>query len=268
MLVLFYVIICTDRKAERGELVEENKYKVKLDGFEGPLDLLLHLVNKMEIDLYDIPVAEITEQYMAYIQAMKEIELNIASEYLVMAATLLAMKSSTLLPTQENVDDEDDYEEDPKEALITRLIEYRKYKEAAEQLKEKELEENQIYTRAPYTFDESFEKPPITKGEASIFSMIDAMQAIIERQKYNQPLQTRIDKVELTIDERMDEIINLVEESSDVISFEELFPYADRSHIVTSFLAILQLLKDKKIYCQQAHNFAPIFVEKYKLTVS
>src|SRR5699024_3957436 len=115
-------------------------YTAKLDAFEGPLDLLLHLVNEMEIDIYDIPVADITEQYMDYVKAMQRIELNIASEYLVMAASLLEIKSAMLLPKKE-VAVEDEYEEDPREALINRLVEYRKYKLAAEELKDKELEE-------------------------------------------------------------------------------------------------------------------------------
>ena len=103
-------------------------YQVKLDTFEGPLDLLLHLINQYEIDIYDIPVAQITEQYMNYIHAMQHLELNIASEYLVMAATLLAIKSQMLLPKQEIDEIEEEYVEDPREELMQRLIEYRKFK--------------------------------------------------------------------------------------------------------------------------------------------
>ena len=101
-------------------------YQVELDAFEGPLDLLLHLINQQEIDIYDIPMAEITKQYMDYIHTMQKLELNIASEYLVMAATLVAIKSQMLLPNQEMIDEIDEYTEDPREELIGRLIEYRK----------------------------------------------------------------------------------------------------------------------------------------------
>lgn len=235
-------------------------YKVRLEAFEGPLDLLLHLVNKMEIDIYDIPVAEITDQYMEYIQTMKEIELNVASEYLVMAATLLAIKSSTLLPKMEPSDDEDEYEEDPREALIKRLIEYRKFKEAASTLKEKELEENQIFTRPQYQFDETMTKAPVVRGDVSIYKMIDALQLVMERQSWNQPLETKIDRIEISIEERMKEIISVVYNTNDIITFDELFPYPNRSHIVTTFLAILQLLKDNKIFCQQKTHFQPIYI--------
>lgn len=130
-------------------------YEVKLEKFEGPLDLLLHLINHYEIDIYDIPVAQITQQYMDYIHTMQHLELNIASEYLVMASTLLAIKSQMLLPKQEFEEEEMDeaYMEDPREELMQRLIEYRKYKEAAEALKEKEAKEQQVYTRSPVVFD-------------------------------------------------------------------------------------------------------------------
>src|SRR5690625_1244037 len=150
-------------------------YEVKVDAFAGPLDLLLHLVNQLEIDIYDIPVAEITEQYMQYIHAMEKIELNIASEYLVMAATLLEIKSAMLLPKKE-VALEDEYEEDPREQLIKRLIEYRKYKEAAEQLQKKELEENEIYTRPPAPFDDLIEQTKTVRGDVSIYDMIHAVE--------------------------------------------------------------------------------------------
>src|SRR5699024_929975 len=104
-------------------------YEVKLEAFEGQLDLLLYLINRMDIDIYDIPVADITDQYMHYIHAMKQIELDIASEYLVMAATLLEMKSSMLLPNQTIEDPEEEWEEDPRDQLLEKLLEYRKYKE-------------------------------------------------------------------------------------------------------------------------------------------
>src|SRR5690625_2016871 len=123
-------------------------YEVKLATFEGPLDLLLHLINQYEIDIYDIPVAEITEQYMKYIQTMEQLELNIASEYLVMASTLLVIKSQMLLPKQKLNEEIDDYEEDPREELVQRLIKYRKFKEAAVRLEEKESNANHIYMRS------------------------------------------------------------------------------------------------------------------------
>src|SRR5699024_7855302 len=124
-------------------------YQVSLDVFEGPLDLLLHLINQLEIDIYDIPVAEITEQYMEYIQTMQHLELNMASEYLVMAANILENKSKTVMPKHENNDNKEEYKENAREELMERLIEYSKYKEAAEDMKEKEEDDHQSLTRPP-----------------------------------------------------------------------------------------------------------------------
>lgn len=153
------------------------KYEVKLETFEGPLDLLLHLVNRYEIDIYDIPVATITEQYMNYIHQMKSLELNIASEYLVMASTLLAIKSQMLLPTQEVDEIEDEFEEDPREELVQKLLEYQKYKQAAVELKQKENQT--IYTR-PLKHNPKVE-PKTEPDSLDLYDMLDAVQQMLER---------------------------------------------------------------------------------------
>lgn len=237
----------------------DTSYKVKLEAFEGPLDLLLHLVNDMEIDIYDIPVATITNQYIRYIKTMQEIELNVASEYLVMAATLIEIKSAMLLPKKPVVH-EDEYEEDPREQLIHRLIEYRKYKEAANSLKEIELEENQIYTRSPVEFEDYLEKMPVVQGELSIYDMIDALDHLFERKEWTRPLDTTINRVEISIEERMDEIIVEVRESKEELMFDSLFLYPNKRHVVATFLALLQLLKNNAINCRQASPFDPIYL--------
>ena len=127
--------------------------KIKLDMFEGPLDLLLHLIKKAEVDIYDIPIAEIAEQYIAYLKAMEELDLEVASEFLVMAATLLEIKSKMLLPKVRNVEDETSADEDPREELIRKLVEYKKYKEFAEQLKSIEVH-NTIFFKPPEIIDD------------------------------------------------------------------------------------------------------------------
>ncbi|MEI3604695.1 segregation/condensation protein A [Pseudogracilibacillus sp. SE30717A] len=237
-------------------------YQVKLDTFEGPLDLLLHLVNELEIDIYDIPVSEITEQYMNYVTAMQEIELNVASEYLVMAATLLEIKSAMLLPKKE-IEYEDEYEEDPRDELIARLIEYRKYKLAAEELKEKELEENQLYTRTPIQFDDQFINDYSTNnGEVSIYDMINALGNVLKRKQWRAPLETKINRMEISIEQRMEEVLNLIIKSDHPIEFDQLFPFPNRTHIVTTFLAVLQLIKNNKIYCKQDVHFQPILISR------
>ncbi|WP_188453963.1 segregation/condensation protein A [Virgibacillus oceani] len=235
-------------------------YHVKIDSFEGPLDLLLHLINRYEIDIYDIPVAQITEQYMQYIHTMQHLELNIASEYLVMAATLLAIKSQMLLPKQEIDEEFDDYDEDPREELMHRLIEYRKYKEAADHLKEKENDANQIFTRPPVVFDEIEMKHPVIQGDISIYDMLGALGKMLERKKWTQPLDTKIKRVEVSIEQRMSEVVKIVKASKQGITFDRLFSERTRSHIVVTFMALLELMKDAQVYCKQEKHFEELYV--------
>ncbi|QDP40511.1 segregation/condensation protein A [Radiobacillus deserti] len=238
----------------------DQSYLVKIDNFEGPLDLLLHLINQYEIDIYDIPVAEITKQYMNYIHTMQQLELNIASEYLVMAATLLAIKSQLLLPNQELEAEDDEYQEDPREELMRRLIEYRRFKEAADQLRDRESESNQIFTRPPKVFDEMTERPPVVRGELSIYDMIAAMSKVFERKKWQQPMDTTIQRAEIPISQRMEEVMDMVRKSAGGVRFTSLFPHPTRSHIVVTFIAILELMKVKEIYCVQENHFDELIV--------
>ncbi|MGI8315413.1 segregation/condensation protein A [Halobacillus mangrovi] len=239
-------------------------YQVKVEGFEGPLDLLLHLINRYEIDIYDIPVSQITDQYMHYIHTMKELELDLASEYLVMAATLLAMKSQMLLPNP-TIDDaeEAEMEEDPREELMRKLIEYRKYKQAAEQLKEKELDANRIYTRPPMNKDELGNEPPeINPGEASVYDIIQAMGKLLSRSKTTAPQDTKIQKDEIPIQMRMEEILNQVDLKKEGTSFYDLFEKKTRPHIVVTFMALLELMKSNEITCVQQKHFDDLIVFK------
>lgn len=240
------------------------KYNVKIDMFEGPLDLLLHLINRYEIDIYDIPVAEITEQYLNYIQAMKELQLDIASEYLVMAATLLSIKSKMLLPAQNNdlVDEELEVEEeDPRDELMRRLIEYRKFKEAAKHLKEFEFERTQLYTRPRMDLShyapEKIENPV---SDVSLYDMLGALQKLFIKKSYKQPRLTTIHRQEIPIETRMREIIHELTDGVDGRLFHELFPYPHKEHIVVTFLAILELMKNNLIQCKQVGNFTDIWL--------
>ncbi|GGJ94234.1 segregation and condensation protein A [Lentibacillus kapialis] len=235
-------------------------YQVKLDAFEGPLDLLLHLINHYEIDLYDIPVAQITEQYMQYIHTMQRLELNIASEYLVMAATLIAMKSQMLLPKQDMEETDDEYEEDPREELMQRLIEYRKYKDAAQTLQNKEMEANQIFTRPPVAFDHIEARKPVTQEGVSLYDMLDALGKMFERKKWREPLKTSVESSGIPIEQRMSEVLDLVRHSEGGVSFNKLFDYPSRSHIVVTFMAILELMKNNDVTCEQENHFDQLYV--------
>lgn len=245
------------------------QYNVKIEAFEGPLDLLLHLINTLEIDIYDIPVAKITEQYLMYIHAMKELQLDVASEYLVMAATLLAIKSKMLLPKhEEELEDEFEFdqEDDPRNELVERLIEYKKFKEAASDLKSLEEERGLMYTKPPSDLTEysNDSKSDNADLDISLYDMLGAFQKLLRRKKLQRPMSTKIARQEISIEKRMDEVLNFLKESGTRKKFNDLFPESDREHIVVTFLAILELIKRKEIDVEQEQNFAEIYMTARK----
>lgn len=245
--------------------MENMHYNVKIDAFEGPLDLLLHLINRLEIDIYDIPVAKITEQYLLYIHTMKELQLDLASEYLVMAATLLAIKSKMLLPKHEESIDEEfsfEVEEDPRDELVERLIEYRKFKEAATDLKHLETERGLMFTKPPSDLSDFSNEVKVEKSEldVSLYDMLGALQKLLRRKKLQRPLSTKITRQEIPIEQRMVEIINELRKSKGRKSFFELFPSLEKEYIVVTFLAVLELMKRSEITVEQESNFSEIFV--------
>lgn len=241
-------------------------YSVKIDAFEGPLDLLLHLINRLEIDIYDIPVAEITEQYLLYIHTMQELQLDVASEYLVMAATLLAIKSKMLLPKHEDELLEDEYsvelEENPMDELVERLIEYRKFKEAATDFKALEMERGLMFTKPPSDLSDYVKEvqPEKTELNVSLYDMLGALQKLLRRQKLQKPLGTKIARQEIPIEKRMSEILADLRNIKGKKSFNDLFPIRNREQIVVTFLAVLELIKRNEIYIEQENNFADIYL--------
>ncbi|MCM3566737.1 segregation/condensation protein A [Neobacillus mesonae] len=245
-------------------------YQVKIDAFEGPLDLLLHLINRLEIDIYDIPVAQITEQYLLYIHTMKELRLDIASEFLVMAATLLAIKSKMLLPKHEedlqDVDQEFAYEEDPRDELVERLIEYRKFKEAAQDLKTMEEERGLMFTKPPSDLSDFIQdsEPAKTELDVTLYDMLAAIQKLLRRKKLQRPMSTKITRQEISIESRMNEILDELKQFKGRKNFNDLFATPTKEHIVVTFLAILELMKRKKIDTMQQENFGEIYVEAVK----
>lgn len=244
-------------------------YEVKTDAFEGPLDLLLHLINRLEIDIYDIKMAEITEQYMDHVHAMRVLELNEASEYLVMAATLLSIKSKMLLPIHQDDDMEDDFDmdlADPRDELVQRLIEYKKYKEAAENLHEMEETRALYYSRPPADLSEyqSSKQIELVDLDANVFDMLGAFQKMLRRKQLNAPLNTRISKQELSIKAQMKYVIDVLKKGGGKLSFYDLFPTRDKKTIVTTFLSLLELMKRQIIQVEQKSNFDDLFVQLRK----
>ena len=236
---------------------------VKLEIFEGPLDLLLHLIKTLEIDIYDIPISEITEQYMYYIRSMKELDLELAGEYIVMAATLMSIKSKTLLPKVEVELLESDYEDeiDPREQLVAQLLEYRKFKYAASILKEKEVERGKFYTKEATNLDEYKDLvAPLAPNEVTTIDLFLAFSDILNRRKDLEPMETTIVSEEFSIDDKIEEIMNRVfsNDNASGLHFTSLFYVYTRNEIVTTFMALLELIKSGEIIAKQKSAIEPI----------
>lgn len=236
------------------------RYEVKINEFEGPLDLLLHLIKKSNIDIYDISLEEITNQYLDYINSMKELNLDIASEYLVMASELLEYKSKSLLPKKEIESDE--YEEDPKETLIKKLIDYKKYKEITSAFKDLESIRSDIYTKTPSNISEFGDKI-INNDEVSVEDLIDAFKKFINRKEFEKPLNTKITTKELSINERINSIRTILKNKKKV-NFTDLFDKYSKSYVVVTFLGILEMSKDNEIIIEQEDNFGNIVIRGVK----
>lgn len=232
--------------------------KFLINEFEGPLDLLLHLIKQSKMDIYDIKIEEITIQYLDYIQSMEELNLDIASEYLVMAAELIEMKSRHLLPSLN--EEQSDYEENNEEELTRRLLEYKKYKENT--YKFKELEENRkiYYTKNPENINKIIDKELTNDGEVSVNDLISALQIILERQEYSKPRVTKKTKKEYSVKERIVVIRNILK-TKNKVKFDSLFEEVNRPNIIVTFLSILEMVKSKEIIIKQQNNFEEIILE-------
>ncbi len=232
-------------------------YEVNINEFSGPLDLLLHLIKKSNIDIYDISLDEITTQYMDYIKKMEELNLDIASEYLVMASELLEYKSKSLLPKKE--EEKDEYEEDFKEDLIKKLVDYSKYKEITETFKELENKRSNIYTKSPSNIKE-YDDSLKYKEDASIEDLIEAFKKFLKRREMEKPLNTKITTKELSVADRIIKIRNLLKEKKE-LRFEDLFEKNTKEYIVVTFLSILEMSKNKEIKIEQYNNFDDIVIK-------
>ena len=233
----------------------ETDYKVKLEVFEGPLDLLLFLIKRDEIDIYEISLERITKQYLEYLQAFKELNIEIAGEFIVMAANLIYLKSRSLLPVDQQPPEEDAEEDDPRWDLIRQLIEYKKFKEAAEQLHMRELEQERIFTREGG--NAALAEMPIRLGEVGIFQLISAFQNVIKRIDAREDLR-EIFGEHFTVSDKIDTILRRVADGASV-RFSELFgEIASRVEIVVTFLALLELIRLKQVRAIQPNPFEEI----------
>ena len=235
--------------------------EIKIDEFEGPLDLLLHLIKESKMDIFNLKIEIITDQYLDYIHKMEEMNLDIASEYLVMASELIEMKSRKLLPNSIKEETEENSELDPEEELKRRLVEYKKYKDSIESFRN--LEENRLsyYTKAP----ESLKKYRIEKmendGSIDVYDLLDSFQKLLERQNFNKPKDTKITRKELSVKERVVKIRDILKERKRV-NFVELFDDFSKPYVVVTFLSVLEMTKNREINIKQDNNFSDIYLER------
>ena len=239
----------------------ESPYHVRIENFEGPLDLLLHLIKKNELNIYDIPIAMIAQQYLEYLEAMKELNLNVAGDFLVMAATLLQIKSKMLLPVDEAAQDDEDGP-DPREELVRRLLEYKTYKEAARQLDDQEKLWREVFSRDPGFVSEPIEPAveELSLDNISLFDLVDALKEVLDRNPGSKLIEIVPDN--LTVRERMNVILEMLE-GKDSVSFVGLFePSSHRLVIIVTFLALLELMKLRVARVFQTETFGPILVSR------
>jgi segregation and condensation protein A len=237
---------------------KESEFRLQLPTFEGPLDLLLHLIKKHELDILDLPIAFVTERYLEYLRMLRELDLEVAGEYLLMAATLAHIKSKLLLPRvpQEQQDDGDESDGgDPRLQLIHRLLEYQKYKAVAEALGERSVAGRDVFFRGA---DALGLQPPAPLAEVGLFRLLDAFHAILDRAKDRRALEVTPEQI--TIQERMTQITDLLRERRSC-TFEELFDeQVTRYDVVVTFLALLEMTRMRFARIYQTGYQAPIHV--------
>jgi segregation and condensation protein A len=234
-------------------------YEVTLEQFSGPLDLLLHLIQKQELNIYDIPIAQITDQYLSYLDAMGQMSLDIASEFIVMAATLLAIKSRMLLPRKAVQTTTDEVEEDPREELVRQLLEYQRCRWAATKLKEQESLRASVFSREPMDLRPYAPTEAATIQGVTIWNLVDAFRELylrVPKENKVAEIKGHVVRVEQMMDKLLERIIRYKQ-----TTFHILLDFAKTRHeVVSAFLALLELIKDGFVCCSQSLPFAEIHV--------
>ena len=233
---------------------------LNINDFSGPLDLLLHLVKESKMDIYEVPIEEITNQYIEYINNMEKMNIDVASEYLVMASELICLKSKRLL----NIKDDDEanqleFKIGSEEELRNRLIEYQRYKEITENFKVLEEKRQEVLTKMPESLSE-YRKDITLSSDISLVDLVNAFNSFLERQKYMRPLSTKVTNRELSVTKRTSEIRSLLTKHKR-IDFFDLFEELNKPFVVVTFLSVLEMAKNSEIDIKQEKNFSNIFIE-------
>lgn len=242
------------------------EYKVQFEVFEGPLDLLLYLVKKEEVDIYEVNLTKLATQFLEYVEMMRQLDLEIAGEFLVMAATLMYIKSKELLPVEKQVvvEGEED-EEDPRWELIRQLVEYKKFKDAAAKLQVREEVQESVFARQPGKPDFTADEPP-QKIQVSVFDLIGAVNNILKRYAAKEGESRDIFQDKWTVSEKIETILTTIE-NKQAVKFSELFTNAvSRTEVVVTFLAMLELIRLKRVIITQPEPFADIEIARNDVT--
>lgn len=237
------------------------KLQFTIEDFSGPLDLLLHLVKESKMDIYEVPIEHITSEYLEFIDKMEEMNIDVASEYLVLASELVHLKSKMLLNIKDSEDENEqlEFKIGTEEELRNRLIEYKRYKELSEDFRLLENKRSEVLTKLPESLKE-YKEDVALNTDTTIDDLVKAMQEFLERRKYSKPLSTKITKKELSVEKRTYEIRNILAKHKKV-DFFDLFTELTKDYIVVTFLSVLEMTKNKEINIKQEENFSNIIIE-------
>jgi segregation and condensation protein A len=235
-------------------------YNFCINDFEGPLDLLLHLVKESKMDIYEINIHDIINQYLEFIHNLEDKNIDVASEYLVMAAELIHLKSKLLVNRQDDEEEDEEFSINSEEDLRNKLVEYEKYKKITEDFKELEEKRSEVHTKLPESLHEYVENN-IVKGEFDISELLDAYKLFLDRQQLTKPLNTKITRKEINIEDKIKDIKKILAKRKRV-NFLELFTEVTKENVVVTFLSILEMAKNNEILLTQENNFSPIMIER------
>ncbi len=237
-----------------------NNFNFTINDFNGPLDLLLHLVKESKMDIYEVPIENIMNQYIQIIEEMEKLNIDIASEYLVVASELIHLKSKMLLNIKEKEDEEEEgFGLVSEEALRKRLLEYKTYKQITEDFKNLEAKRSEVYTKVPESLIE-YKKEVELSSDTTLDDLLEAFNNFLDRQKYMKPLSTKITRKEITVEKRTHEIRSMIK-TRRKLDFFELFDDLTREYLVVTFLSVLEMTKNKEINIIQDSNFSNIIIE-------
>ena len=231
-----------------------SEYKIKLEIFEGPMALLMHLIEKNQLDIYDIPIAMVTEQYLEYLQALEEFNIDVASDFLVMAATLLQIKSRMLLPKLPKVIEAIDDEGDPRQELVDRLLEYRKFKEVSNVMETMMRQRDQLFTRLPQEFEVELPLPTGLNIDDLFAAFVAVWESSIDEYEV-------VAREEFSVQDKIYDIIHLLYKHKGTLEFSQaVIRRGTRSEVIATFLALLELIKMQRVTISQQIRFGPIYI--------